>query len=62
MIRDGGFSIYEYALEDDILSGEGVPFCHCKERSDSAIYFSVLLKIVIASLTALAFRRGNLFF
>jgi len=37
VIRDGGFSIYEYTLEDDILSGEGVPFCHCKERSDFAL-------------------------
>jgi hypothetical protein len=27
-------------------------FCHCEERSDEAIYFSVLLKIVIASLNA----------
>ena len=37
------------------LWGANRPFCHCEERSD--FVFSV-----IASLNALAFRRGNLFF
>ena len=45
MIRDGGFSIYEYALGIIFYREEGVPFCHCKERSDFALF-------VIASLNA----------